>query len=123
MLKQLPLESRNIQTQNCAPIQCTVWPRNVKNNFNFSFEFFIVNVDERKTERTFLKYDYLRSKFIIPAVTALTKIAASLKLKLTARYYRTDLVLDDTINWDVGYHGGLRFSLKKLIVLSRPKYS
>ena len=27
MLKDLSLESRNIQTQNCAPIQCTVWPR------------------------------------------------------------------------------------------------
>ena len=24
-----PLESTNTQTQNCAPIQCTVWPRNV----------------------------------------------------------------------------------------------
>ena len=22
------MESRNIKTQNCAPIQCTVWPRN-----------------------------------------------------------------------------------------------
>ena len=28
MFKDLSLESRNIQTQNCAPIQCTVWPRN-----------------------------------------------------------------------------------------------
>ena len=25
----LSQESRNIQTQNCAPIQCTVWPRNI----------------------------------------------------------------------------------------------
>ena len=25
MFKDLSLESRNIQTQNCAPIQCTVW--------------------------------------------------------------------------------------------------
>ena len=22
------IESMNTQTQNCAPIQCTVWPRN-----------------------------------------------------------------------------------------------
>ena len=29
MFKDLSLESRNIQTQNCAPIQCTVWPRYV----------------------------------------------------------------------------------------------
>ena len=28
MFKDLSMESRNIQTQNCAPIQCTVWPRN-----------------------------------------------------------------------------------------------
>ena len=28
MFKDLFLESRNIQTQNYAPIQCTVWPRN-----------------------------------------------------------------------------------------------
>ena len=26
--RDLSLESRNTQTQNCAPIQCTVWPRN-----------------------------------------------------------------------------------------------
>ena len=30
MFKDLSLESTNIQTQNCAPIQCTVWPRNVQ---------------------------------------------------------------------------------------------
>ena len=30
MFKDLSLESRNIQTENCAPIQCTVWPRNVE---------------------------------------------------------------------------------------------
>ena len=29
MFKDLSLESRNIQTQNCAPMQCTIWPRNV----------------------------------------------------------------------------------------------
>ena len=29
MFKDLSLKSRNIQTQNCAPIQCTVWPRDV----------------------------------------------------------------------------------------------
>ena len=28
MFKYLCLEPRNIQTQNFAPIQCTVWPRN-----------------------------------------------------------------------------------------------
>ena len=28
MYKDFSMESRNIQTQNCAPIQCTVWPRN-----------------------------------------------------------------------------------------------
>ena len=28
MFKDLSLESRNIQTQYYAPIQCTVWPRN-----------------------------------------------------------------------------------------------
>ena len=28
MFRYLSLESRNTQTQNCAPIQCTVWPRN-----------------------------------------------------------------------------------------------
>ena len=28
MFKVLSLESRNIQTENCVPIQCTVWPRN-----------------------------------------------------------------------------------------------
>ena len=27
MFKYLSLESRNIQTQTCAPIQCLVWPR------------------------------------------------------------------------------------------------
>ena len=26
-VQSLSVESRNIQTQNCAPIQCTVWPR------------------------------------------------------------------------------------------------
>ena len=31
MFKDLSLESRNIQTQYCAPIQCTVSPRNGKN--------------------------------------------------------------------------------------------
>ena len=31
MFKDLSLESRNINTQNCAPIQCTVWPRNEEN--------------------------------------------------------------------------------------------
>ena len=30
LLKGLALESRNIQTQKCAPIQCTVWPRKEK---------------------------------------------------------------------------------------------
>ena len=29
MFKDLSLEPRKIQTQNCAPSQCTVWPRNV----------------------------------------------------------------------------------------------
>ena len=29
IFEDLSLESGNIQTQNCAPIQCTVWPRNV----------------------------------------------------------------------------------------------
>ena len=29
MFKGLSMESRNTQTQNCAPIQCTVLPRNV----------------------------------------------------------------------------------------------
>ena len=38
MFKDLSLESRNIQTQNCAPIQCTVWPRNgFFDDFNESF--------------------------------------------------------------------------------------
>ena len=32
MLKGFSLESRNIQTQNFAPIQCTVWPRNEEKN-------------------------------------------------------------------------------------------
>ena len=27
MFKDLSLESRNIQTQNCTPMQCTIWPR------------------------------------------------------------------------------------------------
>ena len=35
MFKDLSLESRNIQTQNCAPIQCTVWPRNAPLGKNF----------------------------------------------------------------------------------------
>ena len=30
IFKDLSLESSNIQTQNCAPIQCTAWPRNAK---------------------------------------------------------------------------------------------
>ena len=34
MFKDLSLESRNIQTQNCAPIQCTIWPRNVVFSWN-----------------------------------------------------------------------------------------
>ena len=29
MFKDLSLEYRNIQTQNYAPIQCTLWPSNV----------------------------------------------------------------------------------------------
>ena len=29
MNKYLSLESRSIQTQKCAPMQCTAWPRNV----------------------------------------------------------------------------------------------
>ena len=29
MFKTLSLEFRNMQTQNCVPIQCTVWPRDV----------------------------------------------------------------------------------------------
>ena len=33
MIKDLSLESRNTQTQYCAPIQCTVRPRNVACNF------------------------------------------------------------------------------------------
>ena len=28
VFKDLSLESRNIKTQNCASIQCNVWPRN-----------------------------------------------------------------------------------------------
>ena len=27
LFEDFSLESRNLQTQNCAPIQCTVWPR------------------------------------------------------------------------------------------------
>ena len=30
------LDSRNIQIQNCSPIQCTVWPRNVEFLFSLS---------------------------------------------------------------------------------------
>ena len=30
VFKDLSLESRKIQTQNCVPIQCTVWPCNAK---------------------------------------------------------------------------------------------
>ena len=33
MFKVLFLESRKIKTQNCAPIQCTVWPRNAVKAF------------------------------------------------------------------------------------------
>ena len=33
MLKDLSLESTNIQTQNYAPIQCTVWPRIMNTRF------------------------------------------------------------------------------------------
>ena len=35
MFRYLSLESSNIQSQNCAPIQCTVWPRNVKSALIF----------------------------------------------------------------------------------------
>ena len=31
MFKDMSVDSRNIQTQNCATIQCTIWPRNVIN--------------------------------------------------------------------------------------------
>ena len=30
IFQDLFLDFRNIQTQNCAPIECTVWPRNVR---------------------------------------------------------------------------------------------
>ena len=35
MFKDLSLESRNIQTQNCAPIKCTLWPRNARPDLRF----------------------------------------------------------------------------------------
>ena len=38
--KDLSLESRNIKTQNCAPIQCTVWPRNALQKFVFLEKFY-----------------------------------------------------------------------------------
>ena len=45
MFKDLYLESTNIQTQNCEPIQCTVWPRS-NDIFSKSVNF------ERKITRT-----------------------------------------------------------------------
>ena len=42
MFKYLCLESRNIQTQNCA--QCTVWPRNV----TFSFSCYYCSTDFKR---------------------------------------------------------------------------
>ena len=43
MFKDLSLESRIIQTQNCAPIQCIVWPRNV----TFSCYYCSIDVNRR----------------------------------------------------------------------------
>ena len=33
LVKDLSLASSNIQAQNCVPVQCTVWSRNVKTNY------------------------------------------------------------------------------------------
>ena len=41
MFKDLSLDSRDIHTLNCAPIQCTVWPRN-ENRFRPSVGVVIV---------------------------------------------------------------------------------
>ena len=41
MIKDLSLDSRNIQTQNCAPIQCKVWRRKVE--LGIRFQFFVQN--------------------------------------------------------------------------------
>ena len=35
MFKDLSLETRNLQTKNCASTQCTVWPRNAWKIFFF----------------------------------------------------------------------------------------
>ena len=39
IFQDLSLESRNIQTQNCAPIQCKVWPRNAKKKLGNCLNF------------------------------------------------------------------------------------
>ena len=58
MFNDLSLESRNPQTQDCAPILCTVWPRNVRNlnsrQHNFS-DFFggqsVLKLDSKICEK------------------------------------------------------------------------
>ena len=54
IFKDLSRESRNIQTQNCAPIQCTVWPRNgsTPNNTDSGFRAPAKSEHTSKCERS-----------------------------------------------------------------------
>ena len=61
MFKDLSMESENIQTKNCAPIQCLVWPRKeVKYLFTFELTKLLTSIFSTKL---FVKnYDFDRQK-------------------------------------------------------------
>ena len=58
MFKDLSLESRNLQTQNCAPIRCTVCPRNEKILFlkSSSNSLMRLNCEEKRAEARMAKW-------------------------------------------------------------------
>ena len=57
IIKDLSLESRNMQTQNCAPIQCTVWPRSAFSTKN-SKSYISYQTKEKSTNSSFLPQDF-----------------------------------------------------------------
>ena len=72
MFKNLSLESRNIQTQNCTPIQCKVWPRNEFEQIKYgviclaSFGFKILNRERIFLLAFLVNQNYERSMTPIP---------------------------------------------------------
>ena len=52
--KDLSVESRNMQAKNCAPIQCTIWPRNEPNQRTHFKDFTVgLNFSKKPPERFF----------------------------------------------------------------------